>query len=155
MKLGLEAKAAVPTFSKLASRCVDVLSDAYNLIEHKLEEVAQYVDKWLQFQSLWDLQSEQVHDSLGEDLSMWLQLLQEIRKTRGTFDTSEYSRSFGHLSVHYEQVQTKVNAKYDQWQHEILVQFGLRHSNRITEVFSELEQARQDLEGQSLETSST
>src|SRR5258708_38403660 len=39
--------------------------------------------------------SPNVYDTLGDDLSSWLQLLQEIRKSRSTFDTSELSRSFG------------------------------------------------------------
>ncbi|KAI9876759.1 MAG: Dynein heavy chain, cytoplasmic, partial [Pleopsidium flavum] len=82
-------------------------------------------------------------------------LLHEIRKTRATFDTSEVSRSFGNLTVDYEQVQTKVNAKYDQWQHEILIKFAGRLGNRIREVYADVEKARKDLEGQSLEASST
>ncbi|KAJ6144523.1 hypothetical protein N7470_008418 [Penicillium chermesinum] len=105
--------------------------------------------------SLWDLQSEQVYDILGDDLSKWLQLLQEIRKSRATFDTSEVSRSFGNIRIDYEQVQTKVNAKYDQWQHEILQRFGAKLGGRMREVHSDIASARRDLEGQTLEASST
>jgi dynein heavy chain 1 len=39
-------------------------------LEYKLQNVGTYVDKWLQFQSLWDLQSEQVYDVLGESVEM-------------------------------------------------------------------------------------
>lgn len=142
-------------FTALPGSCTGHLSQVYTAVEYKLQNVGTYVDKWLQFQSLWDPQSEQVYDVLGEDLSKWLQLLQEIRKTRATFDTSEVSRSFGNLTVDYEQVQTKVNAKYDQWQHEILIKFAGRLGNRIREVYTDVEKARRDLEGQSLEASST
>lgn len=142
-------------FSDLPSRCVMDLSTVYKMIEDKLQDVTRYVDKWLQFQSLWDLQAEHVYDILGEDLANWHQLLQEIRKTRETFDTSESSRSFGNITIDYEQVQTKVNAKYDQWQHEILQKFGGRLGNRMREIHAEVEKTRRDLEGQSLEASST
>lgn len=142
-------------FTDLPGSCTDSLSRVYSSIENKLLDISRYVDKWLQFQSLWDLQSEQVYEVLGEQLAKWLQLLQEIRKTRSTFDTSEVSRSFGHLTIDYDQVQTKVNAKYDQWQHEILAKFAVRLGNRVREVNSELEKARKDLEIQSLEASST
>ncbi|KAF2182427.1 dynein heavy chain [Zopfia rhizophila CBS 207.26] len=142
-------------FSELPSRCTDSLMQVYGAVEGKLRDISSYVDQWLQFQSLWDLQSEYVYDVLGEDLSKWLQLLQEIRKTRATFDTSEVSRSFGYVTVDYEQVQVKVNAKYDQWQHDILIKFASRLGQRMTEVFVELEKARKDLEVQSLEASST
>ncbi|KAF7903405.1 uncharacterized protein EAF01_006454 [Botrytis porri] len=128
-------------FTELPRDCADELLRAYKCVEAKLHEVSLYVDKWLQFQSLWDLQSDLVYETLGEQLSKWLQLLQEIRKTRSTFDTTE--------------VQTKVNAKYDQWQHEILIKFGSRLGNRVREVYAEIEKARRDLEVQSLEASST
>lgn len=142
-------------FSTLPHHCTEELNEVYNAVEARLSEVTEYVDKWLQFQSLWDLQSEHVYDILGDDLSQWLQLLQEIRKSRATFDTSEVSRSFGNIKIDYEQVQTKVNAKYDQWQHEILLKFGSKLGGRMREVHSEIATARRDLEGQTLEASST
>ena len=142
-------------FADLPQHCTDELNQVYNVVESRLKEVSEYVDKWLQFQSLWDLQSEQVYDILGDDLSQWLQLLQEIRKSRATFDTSEVGRSFGNIRIDYEQVQTKVNAKYDQWQHEILLKFGAKLGGRMREVHSEIAAARRDLEGQTLEASST
>ncbi|KAJ5817741.1 Dynein heavy chain domain-2 [Penicillium robsamsonii] len=142
-------------FSDLPQNCTDELNQVYNVVESRLKDVSEYVDKWLQFQSLWDLRSEQVYEILGDDLSQWLQLLQEIRKSRATFDTSEVSRAFGNIRIDYEQVQTKVNAKYDQWQHEILVKFGSKLGGRMREVHSEIAAARRDLEGQTLEASST
>lgn len=142
-------------FTNLPQHCISDLGEVYSVVEARLKEVSEYVDKWLQFQSLWDLRSEQVYDILGDNLSQWLQLLQEIRKSRATFDTSEVSRSFGNVKIDYEQVQTKVNAKYDQWQHEILLKFGSKLGGRMREVHTEIASARRDLEGQSLEASST
>ncbi|EOO03106.1 putative dynein heavy chain protein [Phaeoacremonium minimum UCRPA7] len=142
-------------FNDLPAECTSMLSRVHGSIEKKLQEIGGYVDKWLQFQSLWDLQSEQVYEILGDQLSRWLQLLQEIRKTRQTFDTTEVSRSFGHITIDYDQVQTKVNAKYDQWQHDILLKFANRLGNRMRDIHAEIEKARRDLEGHSLEASST
>lgn len=156
-ELRLEAAEDVTAnqFADLPSRCTDSLMQVYGAVEGKLRDISSYVDEWLQFQSLWDLQSEHVYDILGEDLSRWLQLLQEIRKTRATFDNSDISRRFGYVTVDYEQVQVKVNAKYDQWQQEILVKFASRLGQRMAEVYVELEKARKDLEAQTLEASST
>jgi len=137
------------------AHCALTLSDAYTAIEMKIGVITTYVEEWLRFQSLWDLQSEQVYDALGDNLTKWLQLLQEIRKSRSTFDTSDVSRSFGNLVIDYEQVQTKVNAKYDQWQHEILIKFANKLGNRMREAHAEIGKARKDLEAQSLEASST
>jgi dynein heavy chain 1 len=155
MRLESAENVAAGQFADLPSRCTDSLMQVYGAVEGKLRDISSYVDEWLQFQSLWDLQSEHVYDILGEDLSRWLQLLQEIRKTRATFDTSDISRRFGYVLIDYEQVQNKVNAKYDQWQQEILVKFAGRLGQRMTEVYVELEKARKDLEVQTLEASST
>ena len=142
-------------FAHLLTLCVGDLSNVYGIIEDKLSEISSYVDRWLQFQSLWDLDQDHVYHFLGDDLAKWLQLLQEIRKTRETFDTSESSKSFGAVTVDYEQVQTKVTGKYDQWQHELRLKFAARLGTRMRELHAELEKARRDLEGQSLEASST
>ncbi|KAM7195585.1 Dynein heavy chain, N-terminal region 1 domain containing protein [Rhypophila sp. PSN 637] len=144
-----------PRFNNLPGVCTESLLKVQTSVEKKLREIGVYVDKWLQFQSLWDLQSEHVYDVLGDQLSRWLQLLQEIRKTRQTFDTTEVSRSFGHITIDYDQVQTKVNAKYDQWQHDILTKFAVRLGTRMREVHAEMEKARKDLEGQALAAHST
>jgi hypothetical protein len=62
-----------------------------------------YVGKWLQFQSLCDLEAEYVFNLLGEDLTHWQQLLTEIKKARSTFDASETQRSFGMCVIDCEQ----------------------------------------------------
>jgi dynein heavy chain 1 len=155
MRLEATEDASANQFADLPSRCTDSLMEVYGAVEGKLRDISSYVEEWLQFQSLWDLQSEHVYDILGEDLSRWLQLLQEIRKTRGTFDTSDISRRFGYVTVDYEQVQNKVTAKYDQWQQEVLAKFASRLGQRMNEVYVDVEKARKDLEIQTLEASST
>ena len=155
MRIDLGFNVSRTRFSHLPALCVPEISAVYQTIEEKLAEIATYVEKWLQFQSLWDLEAEYVYDTLGEDLARWLQLLQEIRKTRETFDTSDSSRPFGTVTIDYEQVQTKVTARYDQWQHEIRQHFAGRLGNRMRDVHAEIEKARRDLEGQSPEASST
>ncbi len=155
MRIDSGESASRARFTYLPGLCVDDLSTVYETIEDRLDSIVVYLDKWLQFQSLWDLEPDHVYDVLGEDLAKWLQLLQEIRKTRETFDTSEASKSFGTVTIDYEQVQTKVTGRYDQWQHEIRLKFAGRLGNRMRDAYAEIEKARRDLEGQSLEASST
>ena len=146
---------AMATYSELPLMCMDTLGNLYKRIEGKLSVAQAYVDEWLQFQSLWDLQLEQIQDDLGEELDPWLQLILEIRQKRDTFDTSGMRRSFGHLVINYEQVQAKVNAKYDQWQHDLLTHFSGLFATHLVDVYAELQRARKDLEGQSMQASST
>ena len=155
MNININVESTEYGFKHLPRLCIQDLLRVYDVVEGRVQEISTYVDKWLQFQSLWDLQSDSVYDSLGDDLNKWLQLLQEIRKTRSTFDTSGSSRNFGNVTIEYEQVQIKVNARYDQWQREIILKFAGRLGLRMREVSAELEQSRKDLESQSHETSST
>lgn len=120
-----------------------------------MRELTDYANKWLRFQSLWDLEAESVYARLGDSLSDWQQLLSEIRRTRSTFDTSETQRSFGAVTVKYEQVQSKVNAKYDAWQRDILARFGLKLGATIRETYANISRARTELEQHSIEGSST
>ncbi|KAJ8607590.1 hypothetical protein MRB53_040174 [Persea americana] len=143
------------TYANLPSSCMNTLTAVYEQIDAKLSLAEDYVNDWLQFQSLWDLQLQQVQDDLAEDLDLWLQLILEIRQKRETFDTTGMRRSFGHLNINYDQVQAKVNAKYDQWQHDLLGTFSTLYATRIVDVYTEMQGARKDLEGQSMQASST
>lgn len=116
-----------------------------------MQQLKGYVAKWLQFQSLWDLETEHVFGRLGDSLANWQQLLTEIKKTRSTFDTSGTQRSFGVCVVNYEQVQARVNAKYDAWQREILSRFGVKLGTEIKEMHAAILKARNELEHHSIE----
>ena len=129
----------------------DTLSRPFSLIEVKVHQISTYVAKWLQFQSLWDLESEYVFNKLGDSLAHWQQLSTEIKKARATFDTSETRKHFGVCVIEYEQVQARVNAKYDSWQKDILGRFGLKLGNAMKELHSSILKARHDLEHQSIE----
>ncbi|BGP13270.1 hypothetical protein JCM10213_004960 [Rhodosporidiobolus nylandii] len=158
-EIGLKLRSSSPdelNYSALLSSLTDgALERPFALVEDKLKEVGAYVDKWLQFQSLWDLEAEYVYSQLGDQLSSWQQLLLEIRKTRSTFDNSETQRTFGVAVIDYEQVQSKVNAKYDAWQRDILGRFGGKLGAAMKETHAAIAKARHDLEQHSIETSST
>ena len=52
---------------------------------------------------------------LGDSLANWQQLLANIKKARSMFDTSDTRKSFEVCVIIYEQMQVRVNAKYDAW----------------------------------------
>jgi dynein heavy chain 1 len=140
------------TYTSLLTRFSDnTLERPFSLIELKVQKLKDYVAKWLQFQSLWDLEAEYVFNRLGDSLAHWQQLLTEIKKTRSTFDTSETQLSFGVCVVDYEQVQAKVNAKYDAWQRDILSRFGVKLGNAMKEMHASIMKARNELEHHSIE----
>ncbi|KAF8139617.1 dynein heavy chain, N-terminal region 1-domain-containing protein [Boletus edulis] len=132
------------TYTSLLTHFSDnTLERPFALIELKVQQLKDYVAKWLQFQSLWDLEAEYVFNRLGDSLAHWQQLLTEIKKARSTFDTSETQRSFG--------VQARVNAKYDAWQRDILSRFGVKLGNAMKEMHASILKARNELEHHSIE----
>jgi len=154
-EIGLQLESvtkAEETYTSLLLRLDDgTLERPFTLIEDKVQQIKSYVDKWLQFQSLWDLEPEYVFNRLGESLAHWQQLLIEIKKARATFDTSERQKSFGVCVIEYEQVQARVNAKYDTWQKDILGRFGTKLGNAMKELHSSILKARHELEHHSIE----
>ncbi|KAJ6480109.1 dynein heavy chain, N-terminal region 1-domain-containing protein [Mycena vulgaris] len=154
-EIGLQMQGTSVTetnYTSLLTQLPDtVLQRPFSLIEIKVQQLTEYVGKWLQFQSLWDLEAEYVFNRLGDSLANWQQLLTEIKKTRSTFDTSDTQKSFGVCIIDYEQVQAKVNAKYDAWQRDILSRFGVKLGNAMKEMHASILKARNDLEHHSLE----
>lgn len=55
------------------------LESAYDAIETKISEVRHYVDEWLRYQSLWDLQADILYGRLGEDINLWIKCLNDIK----------------------------------------------------------------------------
>ncbi|KAJ3727228.1 dynein heavy chain, N-terminal region 1-domain-containing protein [Lentinula guzmanii] len=154
-EIGLQMQGSVSsetTYTSLLTHFPDdTLQRPFALIEAKVQQLREYVAKWLQFQSLWDLEAEYVFNRLGDSLAHWQQLLTEIKKARATFDTSETQKSFGVCAIDYEQVQARVNAKYDAWQRDILSRFGVKLGNEMKEMHASILKARNDLEHQSIE----
>ncbi|KAK7472211.1 dynein heavy chain [Stygiomarasmius scandens] len=154
-EIGLQMQGATVTETTYISLLTQIpdetLQRPFSLVESKVQQLKDYVAKWLQFQSLWDLQAEYVFNRLGDSLAHWQQLLTEIKKARSTFDTSETQKSFGACVIDYEQVQARVNAKYDSWQKDILSRFGVKLGNAMKEMHASILKARNDLEHHSIE----
>lgn len=55
------------------------LENAYEAIETKISEVRYYVDEWLRYQSLWDLQADMLYGRLGDDINLWIKCLNDIK----------------------------------------------------------------------------
>ncbi|XP_055612109.1 dynein heavy chain, cytoplasmic isoform X2 [Uranotaenia lowii] len=133
----------------------DPLEGAYGAIENQISEVRNYVDEWLRYQSLWDLQADTLYGRLGEDINLWIKCLNDIKKSRTTFDTSDTRRAYGPIVIDYAKVQSKVTLKYDSWHKEALSKFGQLLGNEMTTFHTKVSKSRNDLEQQSIEAAST
>ncbi|XP_017775192.1 PREDICTED: dynein heavy chain, cytoplasmic isoform X3 [Nicrophorus vespilloides] len=131
------------------------LENAYSAISNKIKEIQSYVNEWLNYQSLWDLQADNLYGKLGDDVNKWMTILNDIKKARTTFDTSDTRREFGPVVIDFAKVQSKVSLKYDSWHKETLGKFGTLLSNDMTTFHSQVSKSRSDLELQSIEAAST
>lgn len=57
----------------------NTLENAYEAINEKMSEIRNYVDEWLRYQSLWDLQADTLYGRLGEDINLWIKCLNDIK----------------------------------------------------------------------------
>ncbi|EGG19081.1 cytoplasmic dynein heavy chain [Cavenderia fasciculata] len=133
----------------------ETLDKAYATIQSKLDEVHRYVQIWLQYQALWDMESSYVYNKLGDDLSRWQNLLGQIKKSRTTFDNSDTDKAFGPLIIDYAQVQASVNNKYDFWHKDILSHFGQKLAEKMRAFYDTIAASRTELEKLSVESVST
>jgi dynein heavy chain 1, cytosolic len=129
------------------------ITEAYESLETVLRTADQYFGIWKQYQALWDLQSLQIYDMLGDDVDKWTQILNEIRQGRKTFDTSEDRKTFGAIFINFGGVKQDVNNKYDQWHKEILNKFGTKLKSTMKAFYQEIQGARRKLEGLSIDAS--
>ncbi|VDP11035.1 unnamed protein product [Soboliphyme baturini] len=133
-------------------KCLD---KAYACADDVISEVKSYVDDWLRYQALWDLQPETLFERLDNNLPKWMTTLQEIKKTRSTFDTAETRKQFGPIIIDYARVQSKVSLKYDSWHKDVLKRFGSLLGSEIQQLYSTVSKSRGDLEQQSVDAGST
>ncbi|KAL6068809.1 putative dyneins heavy chain [Balamuthia mandrillaris] len=148
--------AAINTYRQLLARLPEgAMKQAYNTLEDKLREVEQYVQIWLQYQALWDMEASTLYSRLGDDLFTWQKVLEQIKRSRKTFDTSESEKSFGTVVIRYGQVQSNVNHKYDFWHKDVLKKFGIKLADSMKAFHSKISSSRVELEQHSVETDST
>lgn len=131
------------------------LRKVYESIEERLYQVSEYADIWLQYQALWDMEASAVFNRLGEDLTLWQRMLEEIKRSRRTFDNSESEKRFGPVVVVYGQVQSSVSHKYDLWHKDILQRFASRVAESMRAFYSTISGSRLELERHQVENEST
>lgn len=154
-QVGLDRPTSQTYRNLLTKQATAVLESAYGAIEKKIKLMVNYVDDWLRYQSLWDLQPDTLYGRLGESINLWMQCLNDVKKSRTTFDTSETRREFGPLIIDYAKVQSKVTLKYDSWHKEILAKFGALLGNEMAQFHTKVSKSRSELEQQSIEAAST
>eukprot|EP01031_Cornospumella_fuschlensis_P019298 gene19298-23644_t len=82
---------------------MDILKGPYLIIEKRYQEAKEQVQKWLQYQALWDASPIQVTESLGSSVELWCKFLQDIKKARSSLDVEKDERCFGPFVINHVQ----------------------------------------------------
>ena len=138
-----------------SSFVAQILPDIVTALEKLIGEVDAYVQDWLRYQALWDLQPETVYNQLGNDMEKWIHILSDIKKSRQTFDTSDTSKEIGPVVIDYQRIQSKVTLKYDLWHKEVLGKYGSLLGQTMQDFYTALTNHRSSLEHSSLDSAST
>ncbi|KAG7885719.1 hypothetical protein KL938_000751 [Ogataea parapolymorpha] len=104
------------------------------------------VDKWLQLQSLWGIELEDLKRAFGTNLSQWRDALLEVKHLKEAFDTVETFTRFGPIKLEYEQAQWKVSTYYNTWQRNILDALTHLVSKEINCTLEEVKAQRRAIE---------
>ena len=132
-----------------------VLENAYSVIEKTISCVDAYVKEWLDFPSLWELQPDALVIEFGEDISKWMRLLGDIKKSRATSNTYNTKKEFGPVVIDYAKLQSKVSLKYDSWQKDALGKFGSLLGTEMAYFHGNIGKAGGELEHQTIDTEFT
>ena len=128
-----------------------VLAEPFIVMEQKLAQAKEYTEQWLQYQALWDASSSELAEKVGRDIRKWQQLLSEIKSARTTIDSNTEELSFGPIIVNHRQVQNKVNLKYDTWQKESQLRFGMILIEEIKAAHADIVSSKTKLESIALQ----
>lgn len=132
------------------------LKAVYQTIDDQINQMQEYIQHWLAYQSLWDLQPDTLYNRLGNDVSLWINTLIEIKNSRATFDTSETRKRIGPIVIDYARVQSKVSVQYDSWHKEkVMSKFASLLNSEMSSLHSAISKARTDLELQSIDSAET
>jgi dynein heavy chain 1 len=130
------------------------VAQAYGRVEERIVDIADFIDQWLAYQTLWDTQVSNVAASVGTDIEKWQALLLESAEARSALDLSATFAEFGPVAVKYNKVQSQINLKYDSWQKELQSSFASILSQCIHDAHQKMVDAKITLEAASLESSS-
>ena len=102
-----------------------VLLRVHKAIEQVMKQLNEYVDQWMHYQGLWDLQPDLLYERLGTQMDKWMNVIMAIKKSRVAIDSPDSHFRIFPFVVDFTKVQSKVSIKYDYWQREVLQKFGI------------------------------
>lgn len=122
------------------------------LIDEYYDDAYAFLKVWSQFEALWNFQSDEIYKDL--DLDGWLEVLDEVKKSRNTFDTNETVKVCGSFIIDYNDAREKVRSRFLSWNRDLLGKFSLSLSGIIKVTHDSIIKGKKFLENTTLNLSS-
>ncbi|KAH3668236.1 hypothetical protein OGAPHI_001990 [Ogataea philodendri] len=127
---------------KLTKRYFECISQLSSI----MTSAGELVNKWLQLQSLWSVDFEDLKQSFGSNIEYWRDALLEVKSLKDAFDTFDTFTMFGPVKLEYGQAQWKVSAQYNAWQRQILEVLARNLASKIKTFLEQVRTGRKKLE---------
>ncbi|SBS80798.1 dynein heavy chain, putative [Plasmodium ovale] len=125
-----------------------IYDDAVRCINDTVEKARKYESMWLQYKTLWKIEIGDIITSFGDDIHTWKTFMNEMKKSKSTFDTLDTEKIFGPIIIDYRILQSKVSSKFELWQKEIVSEFSKKLLEKILLLRKDVEKALSDLHEQ-------
>ena len=115
-------------------------------VQRAADAAEAYTQAWLQLQFLYDAEPAALAAQLGERLDAWLGVFSAMRETRAFVEAPATRRAFGVVLLDVEPVQSRVTAKLDAWQKELLASAAATLGAQMDAVHGAMHAGRRELE---------
>ena len=109
---------------------------------------------WKSYQVFWEIQPKTIYDKLGEETIKCQALMEELKNRQRRFNILETEKIIGSIVIDFASVQTKVKNKCNIWHKELMKKFAQITNDGMEQFNSTINEARNNLEGNSLENKS-
>ncbi|KAK8797138.1 hypothetical protein WA158_004348 [Blastocystis sp. Blastoise] len=120
-------------------------------IENLVNQVQSYVQTWLKFQVLWDVNPSEIADKLEDNFDTWQEVLVEVTLARKNFDSPETEKLIGPVVIDFQQVQAKMQLRYDALHKELLSRFSHILKDSMNTYINDLTTTRALLESRTFD----
>lgn len=94
-----------------------------NQIETDFINSVTFIEKWQQSQYLWDSNSDEIYADLT--LESWLELFNEVKKSKSVFDIAQAISKFGVFSIDFQNAKEVIYSKFLSWNRDLLRNFSV------------------------------
>ena len=157
--LGVSGVAVDSSMGYLLEKLSPDFMAAQQAIEREIVKAQAKADKWMRYKSLWAGNSQDVLTYMTEthkdDLGKWISMLTSIRNSKAELGDEDSAVKDCAITVDCSDVQERVMDKYEVWHKQLQGEYAERQQEKTENWFKSVRDAKEKLEGFSLDSGET